>query len=75
MKGVLSSLDDDAKETMEHVMREWPQRRLGVALHDKSGYGNDESSISIPLGPGEFDEGLGLPLCVVCHHVSLSFTT
>lgn len=31
--------------------------------------------VSLPLGPGELDEELGLPLCVVCQNVSSSSTT
>ena len=27
------------------------------------------ADVQIPLGPGEFDEPLGLPLCVVCQNV------
>ena len=25
--------------------------------------------VSLPLGPGEWEEALGLPLCVVCQNV------
>ncbi|GMF74236.1 unnamed protein product [Aspergillus oryzae] len=28
--------------------------------------------VTIPLGPGEWDEGLGIPMCVVCQGVSWS---
>jgi hypothetical protein len=31
-----------------------------------------EGDVSLPLGPGEWEEGLGLPLCVVCQNVSCS---
>lgn len=65
----LSSLDDSSKERMQEVMQDWEQRRRG-GLHDIGGTNsNTESSASVPLGPGEWDEALGLPLCVVCHNV------
>lgn len=25
--------------------------------------------VTMPLGPGEWDEGLGIPMCVVCQGV------
>lgn len=31
-----------------------------------------ENDVSLPLGPGEWEEALGLPLCVVCQNVSVS---
>ena len=64
------SLDDDAKEVMEEIMQEWQQRRRGGGAYDNSGGSNSETNITIPLGPGEWDEALGVPLCVVCHNVS-----
>ena len=50
-------------------MKDWQQRRKGGG-HEASG-GGSEGGISLPLGPGEWDETLGLPLCVVCHSVSI----
>jgi len=72
LREVLSSLDEDTKSTMEEIMQEWQQRRRGVAAYD-SGTGASSGSdlnVIIPLGPGEWDEALGLPLCAVCHNVS-----
>ena len=55
---------------MQEVMRDWEQRRIG-GLHDMGGgNANNDSSVNVPLGSGEWDEALGLPLCVVCHNVS-----
>ena len=28
-----------------------------------------EADVNVPLGQGEWDEPLGIPLCVVCHNV------
>ena len=67
---VLVSLDDDAKEIMEEIMQEWQQGRRGGGAYDTGGTTvNKEVMVTIPLGPGEWDEALGLPLCVVCHNV------
>lgn len=50
-------------------MKDWQQRRKGGS-YEVSGAGSD-GGIAIPLGQGEWDEALGLPLCVVCHSVSI----
>ena len=73
LRGVLTSLDSDAMETMAQVMQEWQQRRRGGAAHEGSSGSTtgSESNITIPLGPGEWDEALGLPLCVACYNVRL----
>jgi hypothetical protein len=57
---------------MAEVMQEWQQRRRGGTAYDGGGGASSgsESNIAIPLGPGEWDEALGLPLCVVCHNVN-----
>lgn len=74
------SLDDETKVVMEEVMTDWRDHRRGNGGNDSSiatggsaangaaGMGN----VNIPLGPGEWDEGLGVPLCVVCQGVSFS---
>lgn len=49
-------------------MRQWQQRKRGTSTYDAAG---GESSVTLPLGQGEWDEPLGLPICVVCHNVSL----
>ena len=33
---------------------------------------SNEGDSSVPLGPGEWSDPLGLPLCVVCQNVSCS---
>ncbi|KKA21782.1 Dynein family protein [Rasamsonia emersonii CBS 393.64] len=65
LRSVLISLDDETKLVMEEVMTEWRDRKRGL---DVSGTGvpNSGGPVTIPLGPGEWDEGLGVPLCVVC---------
>ncbi|KAI5291609.1 hypothetical protein KEM55_008313, partial [Ascosphaera atra] len=67
LRCVLISLDDDTKIVMEEVMTDWRDHRRGGGDRSASapavGTGNTPA---IPLGPGEWDEGLGVPLCVVC---------
>ena len=54
-------------------MKEWQQRKRGVSTYDTGGSGvGGEGNITLPLSQGEWDEPLGLPLCVVCHNVRVS---
>lgn len=70
---VALSLDNARIETMERVMQEWQQRRRGPSTYDTGGSGTGaESNVTLPLSQGEWDEPLGLPLCVVCHGVSMN---
>ncbi|GBF67032.1 cytoplasmic dynein 1 light intermediate chain [Trichophyton mentagrophytes] len=63
LRSVLISLDDETKVVMEEVMSDWKDRRRGL---DPSHVPGSGPVSSIPLGPGEWDEGLGIPTCVVC---------
>ena len=72
LRGVVGSLDDDAKEITEQIMQEWQEKKRGGGSGDGGGTASSETSVVIPLGSGEWDEPLGLPLCVVCHNVCLS---
>lgn len=65
-----ASLGDAPMESMEQTMKEWQQRKRGIPTSDIGGLttGN-EGRVTLPLSPGEWDEPLGLPLCVVCHRV------
>ena len=69
LRQVISSLDDETKVKMEEAMQAWQQRR--GPIQDSGGGGVTEGNVTIPLGPGEWDEAVGLPLCVVCHSVSI----
>ena len=53
-------------------MKEWQQRRIGRPPNDAGGTNNADIHVAIPLSQGEWDEPLGLPLCVVCHGVCRS---
>jgi dynein light intermediate chain 1 len=70
LRSVLISLDDETKLVMEENMTEWRDRKRGLdAATASTGVSGSGGPVSIPLGPGEWDEGLGIPLCVVCQGV------
>lgn len=58
---------------MEEVMSQWKERGRGGSLNLDGTIATtaSEGDVSLPLGPGEWEEPLGLPLCVVCQNVSL----
>ncbi|EEH21653.2 hypothetical protein PABG_03869 [Paracoccidioides brasiliensis Pb03] len=68
LRSVLVSLDDETKVVMEEVMTEWRDHKRGGDPTSSAGTGmtNSGGPVTIPLGPGEWDEGLGIPMCVVC---------
>lgn len=68
LRHVLYSLDDDTKMVMDEVMSEWRDRKRGA---EGAAVAGGAAGATIPLGPGEWDEGLGLPLCIVCQKVSV----
>ncbi len=64
LRSLIVSLDDASKHVLQDNIR---------ILQDKGRNLGGEGSTSmenvkIPLGPGEWDEELGLPLCVVCQN-------
>jgi dynein light intermediate chain 1, cytosolic len=71
LHGALSALDDNSKEVMQEIMQDWEQQRRGGAYDMGGANISPESNVAVPLGPGEWDEALGLPLCVVCHNVRI----
>jgi dynein light intermediate chain 1 len=72
LRHVLISLDDETKIVMEETMTEWRDRKRGMDPGSAGAQGLTSSAgpVTIPLGPGEWDEGLGIPMCVVCQGVS-----
>lgn len=60
---MIVSLDDGSKEVAEENMQvlQAEGRNLG-------GESATSMDVQIPLGPGEWDEPLGIPLCVVCQN-------
>ena len=70
LKSITASLAGTPVESMEQTMKEWQQRKRGTSAYDTGGsVTGNEGGVTLPLGPGEWDEPLGLPLCVVCHGV------
>lgn len=72
MRSVLEKSDRDCQGTMEEVMVGWRDRGRGGGSTNLDGTGaaaTSESDVGLPLGPGEWEEALGLPLCVVCQNV------
>jgi dynein light intermediate chain 1 len=74
LQEVTSTLDEETKTVMQENLHEWEQRRRGGAFEGGGAVNASETNVNIPLGPGEWDEALGLPLCVVCHNVRRSPT-
>lgn len=75
LRTVLLALPDESKIAMEEGMSLWKERGRGGSLNldGTTATAASEGDVSLPLGPGEWEEPLGLPLCVVCQNVSLSF--
>lgn len=78
LRKVMVSLDMDSKEALSENIENWKERgRTGAS---KSLDGTSASAqtgdmeTSLPIGSGEWDEPLGLPLCVVCQNVSESLS-
>ena len=71
IRKVIGSLSLDCKDAMEEVMISWKDRGRGGTTVNLDGTGAvpAEGDMALPLGPGEWEDGLGLPLCVVCQGV------
>ena len=74
LRHVLISLDDETKIVMEENLTEWRDRKRGMdpSSGGAQGFTSSGGPVTIPLGPGEWDEGLGIPMCVVCQGVRWS---
>ena len=72
LRTVLISLSNECKGTMEEVMLSWRDRGRGggTNLDGTTAVPGLDGDVSLPLGPGEWEDALGLPLCVVCQNVS-----
>ena len=60
----LGKLDNDCVEAMNDNMKQWSERRKGQAVDSLSAA---DTEVTVSLGPGEWDEPLGIPICCVCH--------
>ncbi|EGS22626.1 putative motor protein [Thermochaetoides thermophila DSM 1495] len=70
LRTVLVSLSHECKATMEEVMLSWRDRGRGggINLDGSMTAPTADAEPALPLGPGEWEDGLGLPLCVVCQN-------
>ncbi|QUC17644.1 uncharacterized protein UV8b_01885 [Ustilaginoidea virens] len=70
---VMGRISAGCRSEMEDVMASWKERgRAGASLNldgtpTATGASADGDGL-LPLGPGEWSEPLGLPLCVVCQN-------
>ena len=66
------ALPDESKVVMEEVISQWKDRGRGggTNLDGTIAVTSGEGDVALPLGPGEWEDALGLPLCVVCQNVS-----
>ncbi|KAG5915791.1 hypothetical protein E4U61_004276 [Claviceps capensis] len=73
LEKVMSQVNSESRNEMEDIMTTWKERgRGGAALNldgtpAAAGTSGDGDGL-LPLGPGEWSEPLGLPLCVVCQN-------
>ncbi|EPS37912.1 hypothetical protein H072_8490 [Dactylellina haptotyla CBS 200.50] len=68
LRNIFSQLGDDSKEALEEVMKAWEARPRNFGETGAVQVPGAAPEVQIPLGPGEFDEPLGLPLLVVCQN-------
>ncbi|KAK4157375.1 dynein light intermediate chain-domain-containing protein [Chaetomidium leptoderma] len=70
LRTVLISQSHECKETMEEVMVAWRDRGRGggTNLDGTTAIPAADGEMDLPVGPGEWEDALGLPLCVVCQN-------
>ncbi|KAK0717353.1 dynein light intermediate chain-domain-containing protein [Lasiosphaeria miniovina] len=69
LRTVLVSLSDECKSTMEEAMVSWRDRGRGGGTNlDGTAVTASDGDVSLPIGPGEWEDALGLPLCLVCQN-------
>lgn len=66
LRKVILSLDDQTKIEMEENMNSWKEKRAAPDAQNPSSEQKAAAAPVLPLGPGEWDEELGIPLSVVC---------
>ncbi len=69
LRSVTAALDNETEEVAEQIMKEWQQRKRGPSTYETgASITGSDANVTLPLGEGEWDVPLGLPLCVVCHN-------
>lgn len=74
---VVQKLGNKQHAEMEEVVESWKHRGRGGGSTNLDGTPSaagvaGEADTALPLGPGEWTDPLGLPICVVCQNVSFS---
>lgn len=65
LRSLILSLDDASKEVLEENLTTLQDKGRTVGGAE----GNSAlETLKVPMGPGEWDEPLGIPLCVVCQN-------
>lgn len=67
LRSLILSLDDSSKMVLEENIATLQDKGRGLGGSEASTNAASEH-VKIPLGPGEWDEPLGIPLCVVCQN-------
>lgn len=67
LRSLVQSLDDDCKIVLEENIHRW-QRKGRASTTD--GSVSIDGDTGIHVGPGEWDEPLGIPVCVVCQNAN-----
>ncbi|KAF1985496.1 putative motor protein [Aulographum hederae CBS 113979] len=70
LRSLISSLPNECKDVLEENIKAWQHSRNNSNLNLATTEGSDVLEGPMPLGTGEFDEPLGLPLCVVAQNAS-----
>ncbi|KAF2085522.1 hypothetical protein K490DRAFT_3258, partial [Saccharata proteae CBS 121410] len=70
LRTLIASLSDECKDVMEENILSWRDRgrRLNLDGTPNAAASGPDGDVNIPVGPGEWDEPLGIPLCVVCQN-------
>lgn len=63
LRSLVLSLDDASKVVLEENIQMLQDKGRNLVAE-----GSSIEGIKVPMGPGEWDEPLGLPLCVVCQN-------
>lgn len=72
LRTIIVELGPECGEIMQEVMTSWRDRGRGGGTNLDGTATGPPNDISLPLGPGEWEDALGLPLCLVCQNVSQS---
>lgn len=72
LRTVLISLSHECMATMEEVMLSWRDRGRGggTNLDGTTALPVADDGVALPPGPGEWEDALGIPLCVVAQNVT-----